>query len=72
MVKYLKVNIFEAGALAPCSFYIYKKKDADKMHMGFLGVDNWIKTLNIKDKTSIIQLKEAEAMIQKILNDMIE
>jgi uncharacterized protein (DUF302 family) len=62
----------EAGAWAPCSFYIYKKKDEDKMQMGFLGVDNWIKTLNIKDKTSIIQLKEAEAMIEKILNDMIE
>ena len=61
----------EAGAWAPCSFYIYKKKGETKMHMGFLGVDNWITTLNIKDKASLQPLQDAQGMIVKILNEMI-
>ncbi len=62
----------EAGAWAPCSFYFYKKKSETKMHMGFLGVDNWINTLDIKDKESIQPLKEAEGMIIKTLREMTE
>jgi len=62
----------EAGAWAPCSYYIYKKKDENKMYMGFLGVNNWISTLNITDEASIKPLKEAQGMIQKIIYDMIE
>ena len=60
----------EAGAWAPCSFYIYKKKGEKKMHMGFLGVDNWITTLDIKDELSIKPLKEAQGMIVNILQEM--
>ncbi len=60
----------EAGAWAPCSFYIYKKKGEKKMHMGFLGVDNWITTLNIQDENSIKPLKEAQGMIVNILQEM--
>jgi uncharacterized protein (DUF302 family) len=62
----------EVGAWAPCSFYLYKKKDEKLMHMGFLGVDNWITTLDIKDQKSIKPLKEAEGMIVKILQEMTE
>jgi len=62
----------EAGAWAPCSFYLYKKKDEKIMHMGFLGVDNWITTLNIRDQKSIKPLKEAEGMIVNILKEMSE
>jgi uncharacterized protein (DUF302 family) len=62
----------EAGAWAPCSFYLYKKKGEPIMHMGFLGVDNWITTLDIEDKESIKPLKEAEGMIVKILKEMTE
>jgi len=61
----------EAGAWAPCSFYIYKKKDEVKMHMGFLGVNNWITTLNIKDKASLQPLQNAQEIIVKILNELI-
>jgi len=60
----------EAGAWAPCSFYIYKKKDENKMHMGFLGVENWITTLDIKDKKSIKPLKEAQGMIVHLIQEM--
>jgi uncharacterized protein (DUF302 family) len=60
----------EAGAWAPCSFYIYKLKNENTMHMGFLGVENWIKTLDIKDKESIEPLRQAQDMIIKTLNEI--
>ena len=62
----------EAGAWAPCSFYLYKKKGENKMHMGFLGVENWITTLDIQDQTSIKALKQAQGMIKKILQEQTE
>ncbi|MEA2073919.1 MAG: hypothetical protein U9O86_10070 [Campylobacterota bacterium] len=62
----------EAGAWAPCSFYLYKKKGEDKMYMGFLSVDNWITTLDIADEESIAPLREAQGMIENILNEMTE
>jgi len=60
----------EAGAWAPCSFYLYKNKGESKIHMGFLGVDNWIKSLEIKDKESMIPLKEAQGMIVDAIKDI--
>ncbi len=62
----------EAGAWAPCSFYLYKKKGEDTMHMGFLSVENWISTLDIEDDESIKPLREAQGMIEKIINEMTE
>lgn len=62
----------EAGAWAPCSFYLYKKKNDPVVHMGFLGVNNWIESLNIEDEASIKPLKEAEGMIVNVLKDMSE
>lgn len=60
----------EAGAYAPCSFYIYKKKGDNTVHMGFLGVDNWITTLDIEDEESIKPLREAEGMIKDIVTEI--
>ena len=57
----------EAGSWAPCSFYLYKKVGEKEMHMGFLGVENWITTLDIDDQESIEPLKKAQGMIAKIL-----
>ena len=62
----------EAGAWAPCSFYMYKKKDEDVMHMGFLSVENWITTLDMEDQESIRPLREAQGMIESIVNEMTE
>jgi len=62
----------EAGAWAPCSFYLYKRKGENKIHMGFLGVQNWITTLNIKDSASIKPLEEAQNIIAHIVQNMIE
>ncbi len=60
----------EAGAYAPCSFYIYKKKDENKVHMGFLGVDNWITTLDIEDEESIQPLRKAQGIIEGIVTEI--
>ena len=38
--------------------------------MGFLGVNNWIHTLNIKDMQSIQPLQKAQSTIVKILNEI--
>ena len=62
----------EAGAWAPCSFYIYKKKGENKMKMGFLSVENWISSTNMKDKKSMDKLKEAQGMIETIITEMTE
>ncbi|WP_321777197.1 hypothetical protein [Sulfurimonas sp.] len=62
----------EAGAYAPCAFYLYKKKGENKMHMGWLGVDNWITTLDIKDEESIKPLRAAHKMIEDIIKEIIE
>lgn len=62
----------EAGAWAPCSFYIYKKTGENQMHMGFLSVENWITTLDIQDKESIEPLHQAQGMLENILNEMTE
>jgi len=62
----------EAGAWAPCSFYLYKKTGENQMHMGFLSVDNWITTLDIEDKESLEPLREAQGQIETIINEMIE
>ena len=62
----------EAGAYAPCSMFLYKKKDEDKMHVGYLGVKNWITTLDIEDQESIKPLEEAQGMINNILTELTE
>jgi len=62
----------EAGAYAPCSFYMYKKKGENKMHLGFLGVDNWIQTLDIEGQDSIKPLRDAQGMIENIVNELTE
>jgi uncharacterized protein (DUF302 family) len=62
----------EAGAYAPCAFFAYKKRGEDIMHLGYLGVDNWIKTLNIKDSESTKPLYQAQEMINSILKEMAE
>ena len=62
----------EAGAYAPCSFYIYKKKSEDTMHMAYLGVNNWIKTLNITEKDAFQPLLDAQGMINNILTELTE
>lgn len=63
----------EAGAWAPCSFFLYKKSDENKMHMGFLSVDNWISTMGMsEDEEGTKKLREAQGFIEKIIKDISE
>lgn len=59
----------EAGAWAPCSFYIYNKTAESKMHMGFLSVENWIITMGMTDnEEGTKKLREAQGYIEKTIN----
>jgi uncharacterized protein (DUF302 family) len=63
----------EAGAWAPCSFYLYKKVGENKMYMGFLSVDNWITTIGMtEDEEGTKKLREAQGYIEAIITDMTE
>ncbi len=63
----------EAGAWAPCSFYLYKKKGEDKMYLGFLSVDNWITTIGMtEEEEGTKKLREAQKFIENIINEMTE
>ena len=62
----------EAGAYAPCSLYMYKKKGEKNLHLAFPSVYNWISSMDIKDKELLTVLKEAQASMHKILTELTE
>ncbi len=57
----------EAGALAPCTMYLYMKKDENTIHMAFPTVYKWFSALNIKDKESRDVLLDAQGKFENIL-----
>ena len=57
----------EAGALGPCSMYMYQKKGEDSVHIGFTNVYKWIEALNIKNKESLGILIDAQKKLENIL-----
>jgi len=60
----------EAGALAPCTMFIYQKEGEKKIHVGFPSVQKWISAMNISDKESIDVLLEAEKKFKTILAEV--
>ena len=53
----------EAGAFAPCTFYMYKKKGEKKVYLAYPTVYNWLSSLDITDKASRdVLLKAQDAM----------
>ena len=60
----------EAGAFAPCSLYMYNKKDTNTIEMGFPSVYNWIASLAIDDKDSIDILMSAQTKMEAILKKL--
>ena len=62
----------EAGAYAPCSLYMYKKKDSNMMYMAFPAVENWISSLDVKDKEGLAVLKDAQVRMEQILKEATE
>lgn len=62
----------EVGAFAPCTFFLYKKNDDAKVHMGFPSVQNWITSTDIEDKVSLDPLIHAENLFIDIVNSITE
>ena len=62
----------DAGAYAPFSLVIYKKKDEDSVHIAFPSVDNWIDDLGITDDESIKAVHQTQGLIQGILEELTE
>ena len=60
----------EAGALAPCTMYLYMKKDENTIHMAFPTVYKWFSALNIQDKASRDVLLDAQKKFENILKKL--
>jgi uncharacterized protein (DUF302 family) len=62
----------EAGAYAPCSLYLSKKKNEKMLHIGFPSVYNWMSSMAIENKEDIKILEEAQKGMKKILESLTE
>ena len=62
----------EASAFAPCSLIIYKKKDEDKIVLGFPAVHNWMSSARVEDKDAIAVLLKAQKQFEGILLEATE
>jgi len=62
----------EAGAFAPCSLYLNKKKGEDKMTIAFPSVYNWMSSMALKDKEDLSTLEDAQKRMRKILSGLTE
>ncbi len=62
----------EAGAFAPCTFYMYKEKGTNTVNMAFPSVYNWISSLDIKDAPSKKVLYDAQTLFVDTVNETIE
>ncbi len=62
----------EASAFAPCTVMVYKKKDEDKIVMGFPAVYNWMSSAKVQDKEANAVLVKAQDDFESILKDITE
>ena len=62
----------DAGAYAPFSVVIYKKKDDDTVHIAYPSISNWIDDLGITQKDTIKAVRETQDMIKNILEELTE
>ena len=62
----------EAGAFAPCSLYLEKKKGDNNMHIAFPSVYNWMSSLSLSDKKDIEVLQDAQKKMKSILSGLVE
>ncbi len=68
----IAINHPEAGAFAPCSLYMYKKKGEEKVYIGFPTVYNWRAAMAIDDKNGVAVLEDAQKRMDKILTESLE
>jgi uncharacterized protein (DUF302 family) len=57
----------EAGLFAPCTMYVYIKKDTNKMVIGMLRLENWSTTLGISDEKRVGLVKKLDKEIPEVL-----
>jgi uncharacterized protein (DUF302 family) len=62
----------EAGALAPCTLYLYKEKGSMDVHVEYPSVANWFSSLGIKDKKLVKELKDAEQRVKDVVDELLE
>ncbi len=62
----------EAGAYAPCSLYLSKKKGEETMNIAFPSVYNWMSSMAIDNKEDMMVLEDAQTRMKKILLDLTE
>jgi len=60
----------KAAVLGPCTTMIYKKKNEDKIVMGFASMYNWISSAHVKDKASVDGLLETQSVYENMLKEM--
>ena len=62
----------EAGAYAPCTFYMYKEKGSKTIQMAYPSVYNWLSSLDITDKPSIKVLEDAQKLMIEVVKEVTE
>ena len=62
----------EASAFAPCTVMVYKKKDEDKIVIGFPAVYNWMSSAHVDNKDAHAVLMKAQEDFESILKDVTE
>jgi uncharacterized protein (DUF302 family) len=62
----------EAGAYAPCTFYMYKEKGNKTIQMAYPSVYNWLSSLDITDKPSVKVLEDAQKLMVEVVNEVTE
>jgi uncharacterized protein (DUF302 family) len=62
----------EAGAFAPCTFYMYKEKGSSTIQMAYPSVYNWLSSLDITDKASTKVLVDAQKLMVEVVNEVTE
>ncbi|OIP57004.1 MAG: DUF302 domain-containing protein [Helicobacteraceae bacterium CG2_30_36_10] len=62
----------EAAAFAPCTTMVYKKKDEDKIVVGFPSVYNWMSSALVEDKEAQEVLMKAQKDFESILKNITE
>ncbi|MEN8304442.1 MAG: DUF302 domain-containing protein [Campylobacterota bacterium] len=62
----------EAGAFAPCTFYMYKEKGNKTIQMAYPSVYNWLSSLDITDEPSVKVLEDAQKLMIEVVNEVTE
>ena len=62
----------EAGAFAPCTFYMYKKKGEKVVHFAYPATYNWLSSIDVTDEASKEVLRNAEKAMNAAVNEATE